>query len=206
MLFTIPASKNRENPARRGYIRNRNHILPPVLLALLSIVLGQDIQAHPIKVAGKLVLDHAPQKAPEPKPASVSFVGKAAKASDGEIPVEIIRAVQIAEQRVQADPLLLLAIAWQESRFKAQAHNRHSSAQGFLQFTTSTWLCAVRDFGAKHGLAHYASAIKTDRDGHVSVDNARLRRAIMALRDDPELQAILGAEQLAQLRRDLEVR
>jgi len=206
MPFFIPASR-RDKRALRGSITSRHHILLPVFLALLSIVLNQDAQMHPVKGAARPMMDQASQRPAEAKPAPVSLVGKAAnKAPNSEIPVGIIRALQVAEQRVQADPVLLLAIAWQESRFDAQARNRHSSAQGFLQFTTRTWLRAVRDFGAKHGLARYAGAIRTDRDGRVSIDNPKQRRAILALRTDPKLQAVLGAEQLAQLRPELEAR
>jgi hypothetical protein len=84
-----------------------------------------------------------------------------------------------------------LAIAWQESRFNAKARNRYSSAQGFLQFTTRTWLCAIRDFGARHGLVRYAYAIKTRPDGSVAVENPKLRQEILMLRTNPELQAVL---------------
>ncbi len=117
---------------------------------------------------------------------------------------DIIRALHTAEQTVQADPFVLLAIAWKESRFDPLARNKHSSARGLLQFTTATWLTVIRDFGARHGLVRQAAAISTDREGQLSVTSPRLRRAILALRDDPELQVIMAAERLRQERAVLE--
>jgi len=117
---------------------------------------------------------------------------------------EILSAIRVAQRKVEVDPYLLLAIAWKESSFDPKARNKHSSAQGLLQFTTTTWLTVIRDFGARHGLAHYAKAIAMDRDGRLMVKPPRLRRAILALRDDPRLQAIMTAERLAQERRSLE--
>lgn len=104
---------------------------------------------------------------------------------------------------MRADPFVLLAIAWQESRFDVLARNRHSSARGLLQFTTVTWLSVIRDFGAEHGLGRYAAAIKTDHDGRIIVRNRAIRRKILALRDNPELEAIMAAERLDQERRAL---
>ena len=117
---------------------------------------------------------------------------------------DIIRALHTAKQTVQADPFVLLAIAWKESRFDPRARNNHSSARGLLQFTTTTWLTVIRDFGTRHGLAHLAAAISTGREGQLSVTNPRLRRAILALRDDPELQVMMAAERLRQGRGVLE--
>ena len=116
----------------------------------------------------------------------------------------IINALRAAQQKVSADPFMLLAIAWKESRFDPLARNKHSSARGLLQFTTATWLTVIRDFGPRHGLAHFASVIRTDRDGKLSVATPRLRQAILVLRDDPNLEVIMAAEQLTQQRIYLE--
>lgn len=126
-----------------------------------------------------------------------SVAGKAVTDPDA-VPPAILHAIETAQRELKADPLVLLAIAWQESRLNPRARNRHSTARGLLQFTDVTWLTVVRDFGAKHGLNYYAGAIKTDQDGHLSVRTPRLRRAILALRDNPKLQVIMAAERLAQ--------
>src|SRR4051812_34337492 len=109
-----------------------------------------------------------------------------------QISPSVIRALRLAHQKVNADPQLLLAIASKESGFDTKARNRHSSARGLLQFTTATWLTVVRDFGSRHGLSRYADAIDTDRDGHLTVKTRHLRRIILALRDDPFLEAVMA--------------
>jgi hypothetical protein len=117
---------------------------------------------------------------------------------------DVMRAIRVAERKAKADPAILMVIARQESRFDPKARNRHSSARGLLQFTTTTWLTVIRDFGARHGFARYAAAIRTDRDGRLTVTPHSLRRKILALRDNPELAAIMAAERLAQERGVLE--
>jgi hypothetical protein len=124
----------------------------------------------------------------------------------GKIPRLVVQALRVAQQATTIDPYLLLAIAWKESSFNSEARNKHSSARGLLQFTTTTWLTVVRDFGAQNGLAHYAASINTDRDGRLSVTKPRLRRAILALRDNPNLQAIMAVDRLEQERKSLEDR
>lgn len=124
--------------------------------------------------------------------------------STRDVPPAIIHAIQAAHRQVQIDPVVLLSIAWQESRFDPQARNHFSSARGLLQFTTVTWLTAVRDFGERHGLRHYASAIRTQQDGRLVVTPASTRKRILALRDDPQLQAVMAAELLCRERVVLE--
>lgn len=206
-VISVDCSTDRPVPPK--YLGSRNYILLPILGALLSFAISPQAQArhHAAKHAARPASHHAQQDTSRHKRARLPSADKtAAETAEDKIPPDIIRAVRTAERRVQADPLLLLAIAWQESRFNAKARNRYSSAQGFLQFTTRTWLCAIRDFGARHGLARYAQAIKTRPDGSVAVENPKLRRAILRLRTNPELQAVLAAEQLAQKRQDLEAR
>ncbi len=124
----------------------------------------------------------------------------------GHLPADVLHALSVAQQTSAIDPHLLVGIAATESGFNTHARNRHSSAQGLLQFTNATWLTVVRDFGARHGLAQYAAAIDTDRDGRLTVRKSRLRRAILALRDDPVLETVMTAERLERERRGLEAR
>jgi Transglycosylase SLT domain len=96
-----------------------------------------------------------------------------------------------------ADLLLLLALAWRESRFDPSARNPASTARGLMQFTRPTWLEAVRDHGEAHGLARHAAALATDpRTGDISARDPRLLDEVLALRDDPRLSAALAAARL----------
>jgi len=141
------------------------------------------------------------KKKAAPQQAAVS-----AEAKQAAINADVVRAIRVAERKAKADPAVLMGIAWQESRFDPLARNKQSSARGLLQFTAVTWLTVIRDFGARHGLARYAAAIKTGQDGSLTVEPHALRRKILALRDNPELAAIMAAERLAQERGVLEER
>lgn len=141
--------------------------------------------------------------------APAQFHGHAAR--DEDVPPVVLAAFASAQTAAQADPSVLLAIAYKESSFNPTARNRLSSAYGLLQFTEATWLEMIRDFGARYNLSAYATALYTDRDGNISARNRRMRAAILRLRGDPRLSAIMAAERLrskaktlsAQLGRDL---
>ena len=120
-------------------------------------------------------------------------------------PPETLRAVREAVQAApRLSPVLLLAIARAESRFAPEAQNRSSSARGLLQFTRDTWLEVMRQFGAQHGFPVYAKAIRKDQTGRLSVDRPATLRAILRLRDDPRLSAVMAVERLMQLCEALE--
>ena len=112
-------------------------------------------------------------------------------------------ALQSAEQATGADPALLLAIARRESGLDPVARNHRSSARGLMQFTEATWLAAVRDFGPKHGLGHFAAVLSTKQRGPVSA-KARLVTEVLRLRNDPRLAAVMAAERLESWRGPLE--
>lgn len=71
-------------------------------------------------------------------------------------PVTVVTAVLDAGHSTGIDPALLLTIASTESRFRADAKNKASSAAGLLQFTKQTWLENMKTFGGKHGLSRLA--------------------------------------------------
>ena len=119
---------------------------------------------------------------------------------------EVARAVQNAALASGVDPNLISAIAWRESRFDASARNQRSSARGLLQFTTGTWLQAVRDLGPKVGLGDYANAIHRDRTGSLSVSEPRVLTAILNLRGNPVLSAQLAAESIRRQRELMQIR
>jgi hypothetical protein len=113
---------------------------------------------------------------------------------------QVLEAVRQAIEVTKLDPVLLLTIARAESRFDPSARNRRSSARGLLQFTRDTWLEAVRQFGPRHGLAGYANAILSKRGGHLYTARPATLRAILRLRDDAQLSAVMAAERIAQQR------
>ncbi|MBO1076065.1 hypothetical protein [Roseomonas marmotae] len=91
---------------------------------------------------------------------------------------------------------VLAAKAAIESGFQPAAQAPGSSARGLFQFIDQTWLDVVHRHGATHGLAREAEGIIRTASGRLSVTEPAERARILALRDDPELSARLGAEHL----------
>jgi hypothetical protein len=96
-------------------------------------------------------------------------------------------ALQRAAHATGVDFSLLVETARRESAFNPTARAGTSSATGLFQFIDSTWLDMVRRHGAEHGLATEAAALQRGADGDT-------RRAILALRTDPELSARMAGE------------
>lgn len=90
---------------------------------------------------------------------------------------------------------VLAAKAAMESGFRSDAQASTSSARGLFQFIEQTWLGVVQEHGAAHGLGEEAAAIAR-QGGRLTVSDPALRSRILALRDDPEIAARLGAEHL----------
>lgn len=113
-------------------------------------------------------------------------------------------ALQRAERSTGLSAYVLRQIAKRESRLDPLARSPSSSARGLMQFTRDTWLEVIRDFGPQHGLARQAAALVTDRDGNIGARNWRELQAILMLRDNPHLSAILAAERLKKAQPALE--
>lgn len=111
------------------------------------------------------------------------------------LPANVARSIVRASAGTGVDLKLLIAVAHRESAFNAAAKARTSSATGLYQFIDSTWLAAVRDFGAKYGLAREAGMIDADGD----VANSAQRACILGLRTNPDVAAEMAAE---MMRRD----
>ena len=124
---------------------------------------------------------------------------------DPTVPPAILNAIQAAAHESGVDPHLLAAIAWRESRFDPDARNSQSSARGLLQFTSGTWLRAVRDYGSEHDVADYAAAIRTSRTGDLVVPE-QVKSAILQLRSNPTLSAKLAADSMKRERVAMEAR
>jgi hypothetical protein len=97
----------------------------------------------------------------------------------------------------------LYRVAVRESSLDPAAKAKTSSAAGLFQFIEQTWLHAVKQYGAAHGLADAAADIKQDADGRLSVDGDR-RKQILDLRFDPEKAAALAAELARENKTSLE--
>ena len=117
---------------------------------------------------------------------------------------QIIAALQQASDATGSDFHYLLDTAMRESRLKPQAQSSTSSATGLFQFVGQTWLGLIKENGAKYGLGSCADAISQGADGRFHVDNAADRQAILALRKDPKIAALMEGEFANQTRAALE--
>ncbi len=100
----------------------------------------------------------------------------------------------------------LLGTAMRESSLKPSAKSNSSSAAGLFQFVSQTWLGMVKQYGAKYGLGPYAASITQQPDGRFAVASPADRQAILALRNDPKVSALMAGEYASQTKTQLESR
>ncbi|MDD3371315.1 MAG: transglycosylase SLT domain-containing protein [Alphaproteobacteria bacterium] len=106
----------------------------------------------------------------------------------------IVNAIQKAANQTGVDFSYLMNKASQESSFDPQAKAKTSSATGLFQFTSQTWLHMIKEYGEDYGLGSYAAQITRHADGKLSVSNSEMRKAILALRKDPQISAEMAGE------------
>lgn len=100
----------------------------------------------------------------------------------------VLAALRSASTATGVDFGYLVKTAQRESNFDPTAKASTSSAAGLFQFTNATWLDTIARHGARHG-----------------VDTSGMSRdQILALRNDPEMSARMGAELAAENARILE--
>lgn len=102
----------------------------------------------------------------------------------------VMAALRAASSATGVDFGYLVKTAQRESNFDPSAKASTSSATGLFQFTNTTWLATVDRHGARHGL---------DTTG-------MSRDQILALRNNPEISARMGAELTAENARLIEAR
>lgn len=106
----------------------------------------------------------------------------------------VLDAVRTASRHTGVDFNYMLAKAAQESGFRADAQANSSSATGLYQFIDSTWLGMIKEHGAQYGLSRQAAAIDRTEGGGYRVADPNTRRAILDLRFDPRINALMAGE------------
>jgi hypothetical protein len=119
-------------------------------------------------------------------------------------PSGIVATLQSAAATTGSDFHYLLSTAMRESSLKPQAQSGTSSAVGLFQFVEQTWLGLVKNYGGKYGLSSMANAISQGSDGRYHADNTADRQAILALRKDPKISALMEGEFANESRSQLE--
>jgi hypothetical protein len=105
---------------------------------------------------------------------------------------QITGAIRQAAQSTGISFDYLLTTAKIESNFNPSAQASTSSAKGLYQFIDQTWLGTMKQDGAALGLGRYAGAIARSADGHYDVSDPAMRAAILRLRSDPQVSAMLA--------------
>jgi hypothetical protein len=103
------------------------------------------------------------------------------------------RAIARAARATEIDFGFLVAQAEVESAMDPHARARTSSATGLYQFIESTWLETMQRHGPRFGMAELAARISTTPGGSAHVPDPAQREAILALRRDPEVAALMAA-------------
>jgi len=105
----------------------------------------------------------------------------------------IVTALRNAAAATGSDFHYLLGTAMRESSLKSDAQSGSSSAAGLFQFIDQTWLGLVKEHGGQHGLGSFAAAISKDAGGRYHAE-ASQKQAILALRKDPDVSALMAGE------------
>ncbi|WP_349513463.1 transglycosylase SLT domain-containing protein [Erythrobacter sp. NFXS35] len=102
-------------------------------------------------------------------------------------------AIARAAEQTSVDFGYLLAQAEVESSLDPHARARTSSATGLYQFIDSTWLSTVKKHGSRFGLGDVADSIGVTASGSAYVADPAQRDAILGLRKDPQVAALMAA-------------
>jgi Transglycosylase SLT domain len=116
----------------------------------------------------------------------------------------VMEALRAASRKTGLDFDFLLDTARRESSLNTQAKSETSSASGLFQFIDQTWLGLVKQHGARHGLSAQAEAIEQTEGRRYVVASEETRSAILALRQDAKLSALMAGESARQSRQTLE--
>ena len=115
-----------------------------------------------------------------------------ADASLADLPAQVALALSLASNSTGTDYHYLLNTARSESSFQAEAKAPTSSAQGLFQFIEETWIRTIKDEGEQYGLGDYAARITKTAQGRYLVPAPKDRAAILALRRDPKISAMMA--------------
>ena len=107
-------------------------------------------------------------------------------------PQQVAGAIRQAASSTGASFGYLLATAQIESNFNPQAQASTSSAQGLFQFIDQTWLATMKEAGPKLGLGSFAANISRQADGRYEVPDQHARNAIMSLRNNAKVSAMMA--------------
>jgi hypothetical protein len=113
-------------------------------------------------------------------------------------------AIARASERTGVDFNYLLGQAQVESSMRPDARASTSSATGLYQFIDQSWLAVVKKHGDEHGLGWAADSIRQGANGRFSVADGSTKAAILNLRTNSDVAALMAAEHAADNKAALE--
>ena len=119
-------------------------------------------------------------------------------------PADVLAALATASRKTGSDFDYLLTTARRESNFDNRAKSNGSSASGLFQFVEQTWLSLIKRYGARHGLDGLADAISQTQSGRLVVGSPDTKSAILALREDAGISALMAGESASATKQSLE--
>jgi hypothetical protein len=117
---------------------------------------------------------------------------------------DVLAALKSASQATGSDFNYLLSTAMRESGLDYEAKSASSSASGLFQFVDQTWFGLVKRFGDRYGLGRYADAIQDCGNGRYTVAPGADKAAILALRQNPQVAALMAGESTNATKQSLE--
>lgn len=136
--------------------------------------------------------------------AAYQVEGGLVKIGGSTIRSDVVSSIAHAAKITGNDPVYLAALAARESAFRERNRATTSSATGLFQFIKSTWLMAVKQFGAQLGLGSVSDEIRPGRRGGYVVANPSRKAAILAMRNDPLVSGLVVSEMERSDRKVLE--
>ncbi|MCJ2012544.1 lytic transglycosylase domain-containing protein [Methylobacterium sp. J-076] len=107
-------------------------------------------------------------------------------------PAPVVQAIRDGASATGVGFDYLLATARRESALDPSAKAPTSSATGLFQFIEQTWLGTMKNAGPQLGLQAEADAIVRQTDGTYAVPDPGQKQAILDLRRDPKVAAVLA--------------
>ena len=107
-------------------------------------------------------------------------------------PAPVVQAIRDGASATGVGFDYLLATARRESALDPSAKAPTSSATGLFQFIEQTWLGTMKNAGPQLGLQAEADAISRQSDGTYAVADPSQKQAILDLRRDPKVAAVLA--------------
>ena len=107
-------------------------------------------------------------------------------------PAPVVQAIRDGASATGVGFDYLLATARRESALDPAAKAPTSSATGLFQFIEQTWLGTMKNAGPQLGLQAEADAISRQSDGTYVVADPAQKQAILDLRRDPKVAAVLA--------------